>query len=187
MSIFNRHHQPFAVPLLAFERFSELRQQLTDDAQVLESAVIPTLAECCGMPQPTADAIEYFIERLEAAGREADSLSNPSQPTPGKTLGSAYAAALRELDTAGLILYMCAFDFHKANYVYTQLDRDVALKMLDHFLALKGQENNLLFEACLYGFGGKYDADGGSAEVVTVDLSSEDNFNMLAQLFAKTH
>jgi hypothetical protein len=183
-SIFNKAHRPFAIPLLAFERFSELRQQLTNEAKVLESVVIPTLVECCSIVDPTEQDIEYFLERLERVGKEANSLSDAPKPSYARTLGSAYAGALRKLDTAGLILYMCAYDFNKANYVYTKLDRDIALEMVDSFLELKAQENNLLFESCLYGFGGKYTTDG-EAEVVDLDLSNDNDIAQLAQIFAR--
>jgi hypothetical protein len=79
---------------------------------------------------------------------------------------------------------MCAYDFNKANYVYTKLDRDIALEMVDSFLELKAQENNLLFESCLYGFGGKYTTDG-EAEVVDLDLSNDNDIAQLAQIFAR--
>lgn len=184
MSIFSKHQRPFSVPLLAFERFTELRQQITDDDRILESVVIPVLVECCGVSAPTEKDVKYFLERLEQVGRNVPESPEAAKP-PTKTLGSAYAEALRNLDVAQLILYMCAFDFHKANYVYTELDRDVAVEMLDTFISMKLQENNLLFESCLYGFGGKYESDKGPVETVDVDLNNPNDLAQLSQFFSQ--
>lgn len=186
MSLFNTYHHRFPVPLLAIERFSELRQQHTDGSQILESVVIPVLVECCGVSKPTEQDVEYFLGRLEQIVQQSNSLPQSAPPNTGRTLGSSFADSLRGLDTSELILYMCGFDFHKAKYVYTQLDRDVAIKMLDTFIELKLQENHLLFESCLYGFGNRYESDRGPTEVVDVNLDDENDLKHLSQIFAIT-
>ena len=178
MSIFYhcQYEQLFPVPLIAFERLYAL-QDLPP-----EEALSKVLSECCGKPKPTEAEIQYFLGRLKSDAEEANtrvaSITGEANRSPTKTLGTSFQKFLTELDSARLLLWACGYDFDRAKYLYTQVDRSIATQIIDDFLKLQHERNTYQFEAVLYGFGGSYSSDAQDED--TVDMTDLDASSIMA-------
>lgn len=179
MSLFytTQFEQLFPIPLIAFEHLNTL-QSLPP-----ETALAKVLAECCHKPNPTDLEVNYFLSRVqqdsEKAQKRLEEQNIPgAKTTPTKSLGTAFQEFLRQLDSARLLLWACRFDFEKAKYLYTQADSYVANQIIEDFLRLQNERNNYLFEAALYGFGGKYSNDG--ADAGEIDMTEMDAADIMA-------
>ena len=164
MSIFYAalFERPFPVSLLAFERLSALGELHPRDA------VLKVLTECCNVYRPTEQDIEYLQRRVEAAAQEVEKKArvpddDDDDRPRGKSLGTSFQTFTRTLDAARILLWACGFDYEKAKFWFTEADRDDAMQVVDDFLRLQQERNAYLYEAALYGFGGKYRDDGNSS------------------------
>lgn len=181
MSLFYtaRYEQLFPIPMIAFERL----EALSDIPP--EQAVPQVLAECCNKPKPTEEEILYFLERLKGDSREAQERmgSAPEPKThvrPEKSLGTSFQEMLGKMDAAKLLLWACSYDYARAEHLYTQVDRSIASQIIDDFLRVQYERNTYLFEAVLYGFGGKYNSDDGQGDMV--DMTDMDASQIMAML-----
>jgi hypothetical protein len=180
MSIFYnaQFEQLFPIPLIAFERLSALSHLPAEEALPI------VLAECCNKPNPTEAEVVYFLERIRDDSKEAQEKieavtdAKPAN-TSTKTLGTSFKKFLGQLDSARLLLLACGWDYEKAKYLYTKVDRKAANQIIDDFLELQHERNTYLFEATMYGFGGGY-TDDEREEVM--DLTGMDAAGIMAML-----
>lgn len=180
MSLFYRaqYEHLFPIPLLAFERISALKD--TPPEEVLPQV----LAECCGKPKPTDAEIQYFLQRIKdesdaaqqkVARVEAAREDQPAEPS--KSLGSSFQKFVSGLDSSRILLWACGYDYEKAHHLYTQVDRSIAMQIVDDFIQLQHERNTYLFEASLYGMGGQYKDDTTPSSGVAddeIDLTDMD-------------
>lgn len=181
MSIFHtaKFKHLFPISLLAFEHLNTLQHLPA------EEALTKVLAECCDMPNPTEEEALYFLARIkedsEEAQKKVDESPAPTTDKPvAKSLGTAYQEFLRQLDSARLLLWACGFDFKKAEYLYSRVDRSISSQILEDFLRLQNEQNNYLFESGLYGAGGSYKE--GELDADTIDMTDMDSSEIMAFL-----
>ena len=184
MSVFYqaRFEHLFPIPLLAFERIDALRHLPP------EQVIGQVLAECCNKPKPTSEEITYFIRRVQGEVAQAapqvesktEEDDDPYKPvessTKRRTLGSSFQEMISKMDSARLLLWACNWDYNKASYLYTVVDKSIAKQVIDDFIRVTQETNTYLFEAGLYGFGGSYSGDEPSSgdEVDASDQSVDD-------------
>lgn len=162
--------------MVAFEHFGVIRED------GVEQALIQTLQVCCGIDDPTLEDIEYLLQRFEQAAK-VQPAAEKTATHKTKSLGTAYRDMLASLPLDRVLLWMVGFDYTKAEQIYLHVDRDVALQMVDDFLKISVEQNNYLFEAVMYGFGGSYKDDAPPDEDV-VDLRDASPERMKAELGA---
>lgn len=185
MSVFYRsvYERPYPITLLALERFYHLQ-----DAGDLEEAILRTLIECCGCETPTEDDARYFLDRFAALAEEVKSKQPEPEPSttrqepPSKTLHSSLHELYSSLPTDRMLLWMCGYDYQRAQYLYTRVDRDDVMKMIEDWLSVNLEQARSQFEAALYGAGGSYKSDASQPEEGVVDLSKSDGKEMKAAL-----
>ena len=161
----------YPISMLAFERLTQLSELSA------EEAVPKVLAECCHISNPSKEDLIYFLERLQA--EHVDSPSETKVTKASKSLGTAYQAFLGKLDSARLLLWACGFDFAKADYLYSQVDQSITTQIIEDFITLQNEQNTYLFEAVMYGFGGKYNEDGADANLVDATEMSANELKKL--------
>ena len=162
MSIFHaeRFERPFPLPLIAFEHLASLAHLEPVDA------CLRTMIDCCGVPDPNESQIKYFLDRVQGDAEKANALvesrpaPNPDQRiTERRSLGSSFDTFIRSLDSSRLLMLACHGDYEKAKHLYTKVDRDDAMQVINDFIRLHTERNTILFESVLYGFGGSYKGD----------------------------
>lgn len=102
--------------------------------------------------------VERVHKRLETASAETSSKSSVHY---GKSLGTQYSGWLDGLTAEQLCLYLADYDTERAYHIYWFTDLD----WFQEAIKLRSQYDShvalIQMEACLYGFGGKYEDDGG--------------------------
>ena len=169
----------FPIPLLAFERIDALRHLAP------EQVIGQVLAECCNKPKPTPEEITYFIRRVQGEVSQAEQQIAPSESisthTTSRTLGTSFNKLVSSMDTSRLLLWACNWDYQKAKYLYTQVDKTIAKQVVDDFLKVTQETNTYTFEATLYGFGGSYTEDSGN-DPDDIDLTQLDASSIMSAL-----
>jgi len=168
MSVFFNSFR-FPVSLLALEHFDALQA-----SEGLEAALLSTLINHCGCPDPSTDDLEYFVQRLEELIPKETPAEKPTHLADKKSLGTAWFKAISELPVDKLLLAAVQYDYDKARYLYCTADRTVAMAVLDTFITLQTEKFNYLFECVLYGFGGTYKDDAAPPEGA-IDLRNASN------------
>lgn len=173
-----RFEQRFPVPLLAIERLAALEQLPP------EQSIPQVLKDCCGVVKPDEDDLRYFLERInevvEQKAEDKPEVNPDIKVKPTKTLGTSFSNFLGKLDTPRILLWACGWDFEKAQYWYTQVDRTITMQMIEDFLAVQHERNTYQFETVLYGFGGGYKDD--TQEESTEDWSNLDAAGLMKAL-----
>jgi hypothetical protein len=177
MSLFYEEAQrPFPVPLIAFERLSAVDLTAMSQDELL-AEYRHVLAVYCGVENPTEADFRYLYERLTAPQEDEESSDSgkPSQKSsrkPARTRGTAFAEAAAELGVDRILLAAVGYDWAKAKHLYCEADRTVAMAAVETFLRLSREHHTAMYEASLYGFGGKYVEEDEASH--TLDLTSED-------------
>jgi hypothetical protein len=152
---FYDHHfkRPFPFTLLMLERIGELHEQGEPDlSRTVAELVDPP-------PDDMAEAAEYVSMRLMAPPKDAPADASPSSRR--KTLGEALSSMLKGLALVDELVL--AFGLAEARRLYCEEDRDDVLLALSLWHRQLSGRHTMAFEAALYGFGGSYKGDGGSA------------------------
>ena len=176
MSIFYaaRFERAFPVSLLAFERLANLAH-----LEPIE-ATTQVLQQVCGVKKPTEQDILYLLDRFKSASEKAEQSAKPSDNSdpleyseqPSRSLGSSFYQFTRSLDISRVLLWLSGWDYQKAEYLYSSVDRDDAMQLVEDFLRLQDEKNTYQFEAVLYGFGGHYKNDDSGED--SLDMTGMD-------------
>jgi hypothetical protein len=83
-----------------------------------------------------------------------------------KTLWSSFNQFMSSLDSSRVLLWACGFDYEKAEYLYTKVDRSIANQVIADFVSIQQEQNILLLESTMYGFGGKYSEESEDENIV---------------------
>ena len=166
MSLFYsaRFSQRFPVSLLALESLTNLSDLPADEA------IPKILSECCGVQEPVEEDLVYLLGVLEEEAKKTNENNKtpPAAPTTKKTktLWSSFNQFMSGLDSSRVLLWACGFDYKRAEYLYTKVDRSIANQIIADFVSMQQEQNILLLEATMYGFGGKYSEESESENTV---------------------
>jgi len=164
---------PFPIPLLAFEiLFKEFDNLPSEEESLIAACYHKSLLLGCGIEEITNEHIKYFSERVLALKAEFEKPSEGVNTQPAsKGFYSDYISYVSELDTSVSALISTGFDYHKAKYLYTEVDRGIALEIIKASHTHTSRLSRVQLEACVYGFGGEM--SGGSSESAKVhDIST---------------
>lgn len=169
----------FPISLMAIEVYSNWSQTSTELA---EDQVVDHLSslvkEYCFVESPTEEDIAYFLEYLKGL-QEAIEGQSPPKKSRKQSFGTSYSQYLQSNPLDLTLLQMVNYDYAKAQDLYCQVDREDVLLMIGNFLRFESEKTQTLYEACLYGFGGKYKSDKGG-EVISYDLDTDQGLAELA-------
>lgn len=186
MSIFNKKLH-FPVPLLAFERLSEIENK---DEPILE--ILEILISVCNVPEPVEDDVAYFLNRHQEYTNPPKKDDEEEEPDdyededdePRKTRGSDFHEFIRKLDKATALLMAVNYDYAKAESLYCEKDFTVADLVIQTFIEMTTQTHTYLYESMIYAFGGSYPDDKKeetNSKIVPLSSLSVAEFNKLSR------
>lgn len=181
MSLFYsaRFSQRFPVSLLALEHLTNLSNLPP------EESIPRVLAECCEIFEPVEEDLIYLLDVLQEEA-EKTTKEPPKQvkvtPPLARSLWTSFHKFIQQLDSSRILLWACGFDYKKAEYLYTKVDRTVANQVISDFVASLQEHNTANLEASMYGFGGKYQ-DEAENEYTTdaTEMNAEDLRKLLSR------
>ena len=122
-----------------------------------------------------------FLRRVErlAKAKETNGEVQPGESSkPKRTLGATLQEWTQSLDPTGLCLYLADYDPERAHRLYWWVEAGLLELTLHSKLRFESTKQLNLFEASMYGFGGKYSDDEGSeseaSSVGTFDLNTDE-------------
>lgn len=130
--------------------------------------------------QHLEDLSKRFIQRVERLvnARQAEGEKPSAASEPKRTFGSNLEEWTDTLDPTGICLYLADYDPHQAHRLYWWAEADLLELTLKSKLRFESVKHSNMFEAMMYGFGGKYESDPGSgdqaAAVETHDLTTDE-------------
>lgn len=135
------------------------------------------------------DLSSRFVQRVERLAKtkseepETTGLGEPSKPK--RTLGASLQEWTQSLDPTGICLYLADYDPERAHRLYWWVEADLLELTLHSKLRFESTKQINLFEASMYGFGGKYAGDEGSSSESddsseTFDLNTAEGRNALS-------
>lgn len=183
MSLFQKHPPNPAIPPLSFGIEQALLDHLREQEAVNETTLVDAITAAYSLAY-SDDAIKRYIQQLIDSVlsrieelQKGDSQQPPAPNQYGKTLGTQYSDWLSDLDPSGICLYLAGYDVNKAYEFYWHTDN----RLVQEAVKLKGQHDShqvlAQMEACMYGFGGRYAEDSGTAN--HFDLSSGEGMDAL--------
>ena len=185
MSIFNNNFR-FPVPLLAFERLSEIENK---DEPILE--IFEILINICNIPEPVEDDVAYFLNRHQEyttpPKKEDDDIVEDEyeeEYEPRKTRGSDFHEFIRKLDKATALLMAVNYDYSKAESLYCEKDFTIADIIIQTFIEMTTQTHTYLYESMIYAFGGSYPDDKKeetNSKITPLSSLSAAEFNKLSR------
>jgi hypothetical protein len=117
------------------------------------------------------DLVQRVLTRLDTAKPEPTKIAFQT----GKSLGTQYAAWLSDLNSERLCLYLADYDYERAYALYWYTDVEAVQEIATTRGHHDSQRALLNMEACLYGFGGKYEDDnGGGGPAIDHDINDEE-------------
>ena len=157
--------RPVPVTLLMLERISALSEQGNCD-------LFQVVQELTGTPEGgLSAAVEYLISRLTEPAKPAPPPARHRMPG-SHSFGEALNQLLSGRPLADELTL--AFGIQEARRLYCEEDRDDALKALTLWHEAESARHSMMFEAVLYGFGGKYKGDEGGQPLETIDMTNPD-------------
>jgi len=178
-SLFNPDHR-FPISLLAMEKYEELSTQCkTDEEHLIASCVV--MKEFCGVGDPEEEDITYFASRLSSIVEDID--KEVKKKKERVSFGTSYAKYIGGARVDLLLTRMCNYDYDRAKYLYSKVDRDHCLDLIRDFITQQMEFNQVLMEASMYGFGGKYKDDKQRPTAdASHDLNSEQGMAALQKM-----
>jgi hypothetical protein len=187
MSIFNKNLH-FPVPLLAFERLSEIENK---DEPILE--ILEILISVCNVSEPVEDDVAYFLNRHQEytsppkkddEEEDEEPYEDEDEEEPRKTRGSDFHEFIRKLDKATALLMAVNYDYEKAESFYCKKDFTVADLVIQTFIEMTTQTYTYLYESMIYAFGGSYPDDKKeetNSKITPLGSMSATEFNKLSR------
>jgi hypothetical protein len=184
MSIFNKKLR-FPVPLLAFERLSEIENK---DEPIFE--ILELLISICNIPEPVEDDVAYFLERHQEytnpPKEETDVIADEdTRDNPKKqSRGTDFHKFISGLDKATALLMAVGHNIDLARKLYTSEDFTVADCIIQTFVEMTTQTHTYLYESMIYAFGGSYPSDNSkhSEDSVSGDSMSAADLSAMQHL-----
>jgi hypothetical protein len=179
-----KYGRKFPVSLLSIEFYAIESEKNKEDDNLLYDALVNTVVKTCAINSPDQDDLKYFLSRLEGI---RDSLKGSGEGVAKgkdvKTFGSSYLKYLTNLSIDSTLLKMTGYDMAAAARLYCEIDRDDVQKLVDEYVTGKSEENLVLMESSMYGFGGSYaDDSGAKGPQKSFDLNSAEGLNALKGL-----
>lgn len=123
------------------------------------------------------ESLAHAVEQHIAQYQKKETGSSPVRP--GKSMGSQYANWLSELDAESVCLLLANYDTEVASRMYWLTSVNTMKAAVRLRAEHDSQQMLAQFEATMYGMGGKYSDDDGSA--VVHDLNSAEGQAALKQ------
>jgi hypothetical protein len=183
MSIFNKNLR-FPIPLLTFERLSEIENK---DEPVFE--ILEILTSVCNILEPTEDDVVYFLERHQEYTNPPkkemeDTIEDDFRDRPQKqSRGTDFHAFISGLDKATALLMAVGHNIDLARKLYITEDFTIADCVIQTFIEMTTQTHTYLYESMIYAFGGSYPSDSNKQRE---EASSGENMSA-ADLSAMQH
>lgn len=120
-----------------------------------------------------------FLHRVErlAKAKENNGEAQPGEASkPKRTLGATLQEWTQSLDPTGLCLYLSDYDPERAHRLYWWVEADLLELTLHSKLRFESTKQLNLFEASMYGFGGKYSDDDSKGS--ETDSDSTESFDL---------
>jgi len=132
------------------------------------------LGKCCGVRHPDQEAITYFLARFnQDFGQKPKSEEEGKKSSGSATLlGASLRKFYQGLSRDQLLLMACGWDYVQAMHLYKNVDHTVTTQIVEDFLKYRQEHDLYLYEATLYGFGGKYkDEDSVSSTAGAINIT----------------
>lgn len=176
----NRFQPGLVVSCLALDHFHYLLSEAGEQTeQVVYEVSDRVLKECCGVQAPTEEHYVELLERInkistEAVENQQEEEKSSNRPDSKKGYyAKDFEQYIKKLDLKDLLYQLTSYDYLQAEHLYCEVDRDIVMGMVKTYIAHESQKNKLMFEACVYGFGGELKSDPrASANDKTFDLST---------------
>ena len=170
-------NQPFTVPLLALEMYSNLTEKAESDEEFME-ALLETIVVACKVEHPEEKDLLYLLEAFsEAAKEQAAQASQSTQSAPKKSFGTSFAAYLQGLSPVSLLGAMTNYDIPKMRELYCNCDYRQVRDLMKAYTEGAIEKNLVAYEAALYAAGGSYKDDSKNV----IDANSKEGMAMLSQ------
>lgn len=168
-SIFYKNlSRKFKVPMLCYEYISEQIQSLEgDNEEGYLEIYCKALEDICKV-NPTDDNLNYLIEVLTTSSQVSE--SKPASSKGSKGFCSSFYNYFFDLQSDKMLLQICGYDIDKAYKLYCEEDREDVLALIDSYVSRTQQDQTVLLESCVYGFGGSMEDSNSS--VVEFDLTN---------------
>ena len=179
-----RFERRFPLPMLTLERAQALFSTLDVDAATdrdVNQCIKQALKETCNAcPSPGLDDLAYVVDRMNKMMKDSPDEEVPLPKT--RSLASSFITWAAGLETDQVCLVASGFDYKKAKFLYTEVDRDDVVEMAQQFLTMEMEKVKVGYESVVYGFGGSYEGDktGPSNEGNTHDLTKDSPRGLLA-------
>jgi len=160
--------------------------RLTDTPPDTEEALYLIVSECYQLVYSKEEVVDNIttlvsavVSRIKELKEVEESHGNSASFPHSKSLGTSYSEWLSKLDPTESCLYLCDFDTVKALNLFWRED----VRIIQQALSLKGNKDSQIMlanmEACMYGFGGKYEEDSGGQGIQLGTKEASDALNSL--------
>ena len=168
---------PFPVTMLLLEHISVMmleeyrKEEAGESGKTIQEVIKDSLKVTSVKTKPSRDDILYVYVRMQAMNEENSSQpKDPSNPMNApakdtnkkKAFASEYLNWVSKLDHESMCLHAAGYDYEKASHLYTKVDRDAVMKILNQRADSDWHDKLSQFEACLFGFGGGYEKKGSN-------------------------
>jgi uncharacterized protein YukE len=139
-------------------------------------AIKVTLKACELCANPQLSDVDYVVMRLKRLNKEIPKAAGGDGK---RSFASEYLKWLQAINTEQACCYIAGYDITRARELYNYTDVSVLTTLLRYRAEHHWQDTLVMFEACLFGFGGSY----GDEQTTTFDIK-EDREGMEANLKA---
>lgn len=167
-------NQPFTVPLLALEMYSNLTEKAESDEEFME-ALLETIVVACKVENPAEGDLLYLLEAFSEAAKEQ--AATAQQSAPKKSFGTSFAAYLQGLSPVSLLGAMTNYDIPRMRELYCNCDYRQVRDLMKTYTEGAIERNLVTYEAALYAAGGSYKDDSKNV----LDANSKEGMAMLSQ------
>ena len=165
----------FAIPLIAYEEIEVGLQNMEEETteEALFSMYSFVMVKWCKVEKPTNENLQYFTTTVskvmqEAAEAVKEQESAEAKPTK-RGFASNFYKALSKLDMASMLINATGFDYKKAEYLYCEVDRLVALGVIRLYMDRLQHDHSIMLESAVYGFGGDM-GEGNSNDTIETEI-----------------
>lgn len=176
----------YPVSFLVTETVAEKIKAAAEDGQeggvVFFSCVLSALKECHG-GTPTDDDIDAAVEKLQNVILDAQKQAEKKLPTKprGNQFAAAYIDWVEQLDPVATCLFVSGFDFERARILYSEVDREDVMLLVERYLSSEWEKIKLGYESAVYGAGGSFSSDKSEPDgTISYDLTKTNTAGMAA-------
>lgn len=177
-----RFTKRFFFPMAAHDRLRGLLKETREaginpeEEEVFVALCHQTVKDCCRIPDPNSEELGRFMDRLQEINDKAnaDIIKDGDRGPAKKSYGTDFVQMLQESSMDQLLLMLCDYNVEKADYLYSEVDRDHVDIMIDHYIKKEMEKHKINMEGCLYGFGGSYSGDSKSGSSSPAPSNNDD-------------